>query len=384
MLLKYINRKSNLDLLSPTPCAQLVNVPQLLGCTRCFYCRFREDFQSPQEYSDCMRKHKCGEESLLYAYLNNSRANTTPPVAEHFSPTQVIKSLTIDNMTRYIQLWSCDLSGYECCRLCQFYASRVASDVSIADCSNSHTCGRNGSWWDLLVIRDQDIVTLPDIFSSQPPSGSFYTLDEVLHTASFSEFILDPDGYIVVRMSDGNTYFPMAMVKNTPLSWRILEGTDNDARTWSFWQSWNPTWFPKERTMLISGPSNPVFQALSDRMFDEQQWFIHNKAWWRTTSSNNLSVLFTYVLTQHSEQVVGGNILVTINDVNLYNDYCICNNGTLQFLALPYAGAPINKARWVKLTSAQVETLTYVTSRKMNTPSAGFLIALGVRQSLFY
>lgn len=287
-------------------------------------------------------------------------------------------------MTRYIQLWSCDLDGYECCRLCQFYAARVEADQSISECSNTHACGRNGSWWDLLTLRDSDLLYLPDIFDTQLSDNQFYTLDGVIHNASFSRFILDPFGYIVVLMSDGEVYFPMLMKKSFCMSWNILTGTNDDARTWSFSRLYNKVTFSPQRTMLLSFPNNPVWRALVDNMFSEEQFLERNRSWWLTTGSNSQRALFTYCESTFDEVVVGSHILVTIEDVANKYDYTICNRGTLKFLSLPYSGAPINKAKWVVLTSDQASSLTYVTSRTMNTPSVNFLTIMGVRESIFY
>lgn len=384
MEIKYINRQRS-DFNDPyTPCWQLVNVPALQGTQRCHFCKYYEWDRTFVQYQECSEKNKCGEESLLWPWLASAKGRNPEPTEAHFSPTPVIKSLKIDNMTRYIQLWSCDLEGYQCCRLCQFYPSRIESDQSIADCSNSHACGRNGSWWDLLTIASEELPLVPSFLNTQLPDNQFYTMDGVLHTATLSRLVVPAEGYVQAEMSDGNTYYLLNVLPNSSAAWWVCMIPFNDVATIYFGSPYHfegPDW---RLLMVLNRADHPVMQALVS--LGMPQFNVTNAVGvlYPVTAGDSALWYFTANNYRRSYYTYNNRFLVRLGPIAGNKRFYIKFGATNNYLACYNSDDPPSK--WSRLefsgyTSPELQTIVLHTR---SDEMVQFLLELGCRETLFH
>jgi len=384
MEIKYINRQRS-DFNDPyTPCWQLVNIPLLQGTQRCEFCRYRESYRTLIQYLECSQKNKCGEESLLWPWLASAKGRILSPNDAHFSPTPVIKSLKIDNMTRYIQLWSCDLEGYQCCRLCQFYPSRIESDQSIADCSNSHACGRNGSWWDLLTIAHEHIQQIPSFLNTQLPDNQFYTMDSVLHTATINRLVIPAGGYVQVEMSDGNTYYLLNVLPDSSAAWYLCVIDYNDVATINFGSPYDFEWPAGAQLMVLNRSNHPVMQALVTLGMPTFNIYNAIDTQYKVDAEDSASWYFTASNFRRTFSVQGNKRLVRLRPVSGTKSFYIRFRSTNYYLGC--YEATDDPSKWSRLEfsgydSPQLQTIVLHT-RSDN--MVQFLLELGCRETLFH
>lgn len=385
MSIKYINRQHTSKGNPGYPCAQLVNVPELEGTLRCRFCVHGMSHDTILDYLACIEKNKCGHESLLYAPLYNSLQAPIVPTSPHFSPAPVIKSVTIDSMTRYIQLWSCDLDGYQCCRLCQFYAARVAADQTISDCSNTHACGRNGSWWDLLQIRDTILYDLPDIYEPIRMPNNYRLLDgTALNDVTPVTATRQSDNLIMVQMSNGQDYYICNMLNQSPRAWFLLASQYVDPLTWSFmipiyWRQLSPS-----NVIMFQSPSQALYRFLINYGMDDTQFEkpVGTIAW--VNDSTATARLFTQITAGYSQVSTTNYKFLTINDAKNYEDFALAIGDNLTFLTLPYKDATPARATKHKFKTTPTLSVPYIVVTDYDSAIRLLLESLGVRPSVFY
>lgn len=222
MPIYYIGRQRTLDFSSQVPIVQLISNPAVDGCQRCRYCYFCPDtepfFETKAQYEACIREHACGRESLFWTKMSNG---TNPPLDQpnDYTPTPLIRSVKVELQSRYIQFFTIDFSGYNCNSLCHYYPNRVATKQSIAACSNAHGCGRNGSFFRLLVILDTSIFELDGWFNDIAPDG-YATLPGDHNYENLYECVLDWDDYdttaYVVLWPHKSTWYILNMLPGSP------------------------------------------------------------------------------------------------------------------------------------------------------------------------
>ena len=234
MSFTYLPRQRSLKNLQYNPSAQLVNVPGLYGSQRCPFCHYFQLYRDTPDYRTCQSEHGCGDESLVWAVMRNSYQRRYAE-DDHFTPTAIIRQHYFDQVPRYVQLISCDIEGYECNSLCQFYPSRVSEDKSIADCSNTRRCGRNGSFFSLLTVQNTQLYNIPDWFDIAAKDGKFLMLDGSLKgTTPIDSFVYDNSGFVYLVDSAGNRFLFANLSLNEGISGYVLYALFNNPMTWSF------------------------------------------------------------------------------------------------------------------------------------------------------
>lgn len=173
---KFLGRIHRTSSLQEEPAAQLVNQPALQGCQRCVFCYHFEDGRNYDDYQACVKRNKCGDESLLFDLLANSSRAASTPKMDDFSPSDLIKQTNVASVKRYLQLWSSDMASYICCSRCYFYPQRVAAGTTVAECSSTNACGQNASWWDLLVPSRSFLADIRIDFNAQLAANQYFTL----------------------------------------------------------------------------------------------------------------------------------------------------------------------------------------------------------------
>lgn len=142
--------------------SQLINVPELYGRQRCPWCVYRPYQDDKHDYAKCRDFHKCGLQSLLFAAV----ISPIEDVAESFEDmtiTATTRQVKDAQTIRYLQLYSIDRQGFNCNKHCYHYSARILDKISVANCSQSKGCGRNGSGFFLLDIIARGLFNISDL-----------------------------------------------------------------------------------------------------------------------------------------------------------------------------------------------------------------------------
>lgn len=234
MSVTYLGRNRVLNADPDVPLAQLVNVPELQGCQRCQFCHYYAAGRDYDAYEACSHANRCGDESLLYVRLNNIYAQR-PTLSRDFTPTQLFRQRVINDLPRYLQYFTADISGFQCNHLCQFYPNRIASEQTIASCSNTNACGRNGSFFNLLLLQDKRLLTLPDFQSLSYTLGEIPLFNgNVLSGVTIEDLDIDSDQTARLMLSDGTSRVVVLLINDSPIAGNILRFLQTTSNCYCF------------------------------------------------------------------------------------------------------------------------------------------------------
>lgn len=367
----------------PQPYAQLVNVPSLEGTLRCRFCRYFVNRRSEDDYYKCREDHRCGEESIFYAPMVNSKRYNHSFDNNHFSPAHITKQHEIDSMKRYLQLWSCDISGFQCCKLCYFYPQRIEKQQTISACANSHDCGQNASYWDLLELRNTILYNFPYTVWPYTYTAKVTFLDGHTTTATPVSLSRDSSGRAIVTLSDGTTSEILLVDFQFPSAWCYLRAPYAEKESW-------------QADMLADLPiSNPstliILRCDGSRLYE---FLIDQGVQPRGLTANLGTLLRVYLgdgvycilasrlYTADMHSYTGG-FTVSIDDVTSGYTVYFKFGTSDYYLGASFAAAEPKQWKKVKVTGDWPVGTTIVTIHSYNSESASFLRAIGVRDSLF-
>ena len=365
------------------PYAQLVNVPELQGTLRCRFCRYFQLNRTEDDYFKCRESHRCGYESLLYAPMVNSDVHLTDIDEEHFTPVAITKQHEIDSMKRYLQLWSCDISGYQCCKLCYFYPQRIEKQQTISACANSHDCGQNASFWDLLELYNNLLYNFPYKLYPYTYSAKIKFIDGTTTTATPVSLSRDTYGYVLVTLSDGTIARILLVDIYYPSAWCLLRGAWDD-----------PTCF--QANILVNFPLQTDYPTIILRCDGEllYEWLLDHYVTYQGLKGSLGYVFRHQYATQHYVYLAsraynsnmnadGNNYLVSIDDIG-ENTSCYFRFKTTEYyLGATFTAAEPRQWKKIKITGTLPTGTIVITIPSYNDPSAQFLRAIGVRDSLF-
>lgn len=368
---------------APQPYAQHVNVPELQGTLRCRFCRYFEVQRTEDEYFRCQESHRCGSESLLYAPMVNSNIHVTYIDEEHFTPVAITKQHEIDSMKRYLQLWSCDITGYQCCKLCYFYPQRIEKQQTISACASSHDCGQNASFWDLLELKNTQLYEFPYKLYPYTYTAKITFLDGTTTTATPVSLSRDSNGRVLVTLSD-NTIARILLVDiQYPSAWCWLRGTWDD-----------PTCF--QANSLANFPLPTDYPTIILRCDGQllYEWLLNHYV---TTEGLHGSLGFVFrhqYATQHYVYLAsraywsnmnadGNHYLVSIEDIGGNTSCYFRFRNTDYYLGATFTAAEPRQWKKIKITGTLPTGTIVITIPSYHDPSAQFLREIGVRDSLF-
>lgn len=384
MSIKYLGRKVNIKGLTNTPCAQLVNVPELQRNQRCIYCRYWQDQRTSAEIQKCIVDHHCGEESLLYAKLVNSQFNAPIPDADHFSPTPIVRQTEIESEKRYLQLWSCDIDGYQCCKLCHFYPERIEKQQTIAACANSHDCGQNASWLDLLQIKDTILYSMPDYNSVPITQNTFVFVDGTIRQIYLSDIYYDAGELAKAHFSDDSYAYIMNFVDWCEGAGALLNSPWEQPFTWSFKTTYLLNHTYNLPIVLIRAANDPIRSMLIAKSITEQG--LNGSLGYQFRHNFGTDDYGYYAERQWSSMLltISGKSAVAVLDIQDTHDVFFRFGGTYKYLSSPYWNAPPSKWKLLEYSSTDFADRRVIRITDSNSQAAQFLKAIGVRESLFY
>lgn len=368
---------------APQPYAQLVNVPELQGTLRCRFCRYFEVRRTEDDYYKCIDSHRCGTESLLYAPMVNSDVHLTDIDEEHFTPVAITKQHEIDSLKRYLQLWSCDISGYQCCKLCYFYPQRIEKQQTISACANSHDCGQNASFWDLLELRNTLLYEFPYKLYPYTYTARITFLDGITTAATPVSLSIINGDFACVTLSDNTTAFILLVDYQYPSAWCFLRAPYAEKESWQ----------ADRLTAIPAAASRPIailrldHQRLHDFLIDQGVTPEGLKGSLGTilrvyVSEGVYCILASRSYTASMNSYSGG-FTVSIDDVTSSHTVYFKFGSTDYYLGATFDEAEPKQWKKIKMTGSLPADAIVITITSYNSTPATFLRAIGVRDSLF-
>lgn len=385
MAIKYLGKLRPIAFAYAEAYMQMVNVPELQDCQRCPFCYYHQSGRSDDEYIECVRDHKCGDESLIFLPMVNRR-KLGPEILHNFTLTPITKQLTIDNQKRYLQLFSSDIKGYECNQLCQFYPARIAAEQSIADCANSHACGRNGSFWDLLTPKFPYLANYPEINSDIIDETTFITFDgRIIKGLTLDTIVVDTYSRVRARLSDGSRWEIANMLSYSSMAGSFLRHETNlDPRlfTWQF----NAATFPDlENTLIITQETEPIALKLVEMGYPSAGFEIPLKDLALITVSTDVKRYFINNDNYFEEVATSSyRIIVITSYLNGYKYVISFGDQAQTYLGTKFPNDPPSK--WARVSPDDFAPTDYrvITLNSYTDDMAKWLMRIGVRQSLFF
>lgn len=384
MSVKYLGKQRPNDFYAIRPCAQFVNVPELEAGQRCPFCKYYRANRTTQEYQQCTDTNRCGEESLLYAWLENLYGYPHLRPA-HYTPTSLIKQKAIDNVKRYLQLYSCDLQGYECSSLCQFYPARIDEGKTIAECSNTNACGRNGSFWTLLTLRDTILNTIPKFSAWDRQSEAIMTLDGTVIEDDHIISIERQQSWLVKAVSLNDvSYNIVNMIPSSPFCGTLLVSRATDPRTWYWnWEGEFPSVHASE-CIFINSIQDPIAQLIVSAGFPQDLFTIPCAGFTQITDPNQVQRWFGYsswFVHQLRNNDFGFWYVTSASPVQPFIIQVGTNSG--KYISYRLQSETPSEARLRKYTGSIQGGFTVFTLTSYNEDMTQYLLQLGFPKSLF-
>lgn len=385
MSIKYLGKLRPIAFAYAEAYMQMVNVPELMDCQRCPFCHYHQSGRSYDEYIDCVHDHNCGNESLIFLPMVNRR-KLGPEILHNFTLTPVTKQLTIDNQKRYLQLFSSDVQGYECNQLCQYYPARITAEQSIAECANSHACGRNGSFWDLLTPKFPYLANYTEINSDIIDETTFITFDgRVIEGLTLDTIVVDTYSRVRARLSDGSRWEIANMLSYSSMAGSFLRHETNlDPRlfTWQF----NAATFPDlENTLIITKETEPIAQKLVEMGYPSALFENPLKDLALITVTTDVKRYFVNDSSYFEEVVTSSYRIIVISSyLNGYKYVISFGDQAQTYLGTKFPNDPPSK--WTRVSPDDFAPTDYrvITLNSYTDDMAKWLMRIGVRQSLFF
>lgn len=385
MAIKYLGKLRPIDFQSPTSFVQMVNVPELGEHQRCAFCHYFQEGRTSHEFFECSDKRKCGMESLLFVPMLNI-SKRKPSILNDFTLTPVTKQITVGNDKRYLQLLSSDVQGYECNQLCQYYPSRIAAEKSVAECANSHACGRNGSFWDLLTPRYPFLATYPNLKSNIIDQKTYVTAEgQVIKDVELDSIYVDENHYPKAVLSDNSSWFIVNMYWDSPNCGQVLFARkDSEPKLWE-WTKQISYFAGASNSLIITDDGQPIIQMLIDYGYPDDNLIrpLKDLALVRVSSSG--SSWFVNDNSYFEEVATSSYRIIVISSYLNGNKYVISFADQAQtYLGTKFPDDPPSK--WARVSPADFAPKDYrvITLKSYTDDMAKWLMRIGVRQSLFF
>ena len=385
MAIKYLGKLRPIDFQESLSYVQMVNCPELMDCQRCAFCHYFEMNRTLREYQACQAKRKCGAESLIFMPMRNIISGQFD-ILDDFTATPITKQLTIDNQKRYLQLFSSDIQGYECNQLCQYYPARIAGEQTIAECANSHACGRNGSFWNLLTPRYSFLATYPDIKKGLIDENTFITFDgRVLRGVTLDSIYVDANHHPKAVLSDDTSWRIVNMMNESAMAGQSLSARqDSEPRLWE-WSFPLYSDLDFRQSLIITSDTEPIAQMLQDYGYPNDNFYRPLKDLTLVrVSSSGASWFVNYETYFDVVQSDGYQIIVLKSFLNGTRYVIKFGSTGATYLAAKFPNE--TPSQWVKaaVTNFSPSSIHVVTLTSYDDEMAQWLMRIGVRQSLFF
>lgn len=385
MSFKYLGKQRQVNPLGQRTWAQLINVPSLERHQRCPFCAFYQLERTPAEYQDCVAKHKCGNESLLWCIMTNSM-NRSWWKPQYFSPTLQLRQLKINYAPRYLQYISADIDGYQCNSYCQYYPERIEAGTTVADCAASHACGKNGSFFDILTPANMSFDSVPDFDTLPLLSTDFVTFSgQVISNPSNISKRLLSDGLVQIRLDDSDWYYILNWLSGYPTCCSLLKQPVNLPRTAHFEGMITPYEFQPDEMLVLTSLTSRLGNYLTSQGLTNRQMQLPFYNYAELSITENTTGLFTSETLYWEVVEVHGSYIFLLTDIKTLTKYMFKMTGRNgMILGSPIYDATPSVLRWIDNPWATGETYQSITIEDYYSEFASWLRNCGCRPSLFY
>lgn len=383
-MLRYLGRQRQVPNREATPICQLVSVTQLLFCQRCQFCRYFEESRSYNDIVACSDRNMCGRESNLYSLMGNGE-HFGAWYSNKYTPVRLFRQRVINSETRYLQYISSDFSGYACNHLCQFYPARITDGKTIATCAQTNKCGRNASFFELLLLADNLFDRFPDVNRISLTNAQLMLLDgSIIDYTQVTDYTRKGSGEVLLEVQ-GYGQLPLIDWRyNSPTAGYVLNEYENNDLFQGFT---DPCIFDNDipdNAILLHTPFSDLITTLQTffyyhmiyeeplRHFSYVQWPDGNK-WYMYLSDTTcvrLPAAYRYILSFTPPQTNKKYII----KFGATSNYC---------LAAPYPNS--EPSRWTRVSYSNEFGTGYTVVRitSYNDSLALWLRSLGVSDSFF-
>ena len=241
---------------------QMVSIPELVMRRRCPFCYYNYYQRGGQSYANCVQKHGCFTESLLWLELMDVMDYDWYEVSS-LTPVEKLRCKYISSVPRYAQFCTYDMQDKNCNTQCVYYNDRLLKQQSVAKCSSSHKCGRNGSGFILLDFVLNNLYALPRWDYMIDDLSNWFTLSGK-HLSIPDDYFLTNTGTTLTIYLNGTAYSVVNFIANKPTCGRLLEPNNSqDPNNWTFSQWLNP-WRLQYYIPVIS-TSDQFYASLIER-----------------------------------------------------------------------------------------------------------------------
>lgn len=221
--------------------SQMVAIDELDENQRCPWCYYLPYRQGGKTHIECQLAHHCTDKHFLFAALDFPANDDNAYQGNPMGPRQTRK-ITFESSPRYLQLQVPTQLDYQCATTCHYFASRMEKKQSIAACSSSHGCGRNGSWWQLGKIDYQYLFNMPDLSTPLDDPSRVITLAGTEVDFSGGATIQNSGNIIEIIDGDNHHYLMVDMFPPSDKCGKYLTGNlADDPSTWGFTNFIYPT-----------------------------------------------------------------------------------------------------------------------------------------------
>ena len=241
---------------------QMVSIPELVMRRRCPFCYYNYYQRGGQSYANCVQKHGCFTESLLWLELMDVMDYEWYEVSS-LTPVEKFRCKYISSVPRYAQFCTYDKQDKNCNTQCVYYNDRLLKQQSVAKCSSSHKCGRNGSGFILLDFVLNNLYALPRWDYMIDDLSNWFTLAG-RHISIPDDYQLTNTGTALYIHIDGRGYKIVNFIANANTCGRILQPNNSqDPNDWSFTDWLNP-WRLDDYIPVIKN-TDQFYYSLKDR-----------------------------------------------------------------------------------------------------------------------
>lgn len=391
MPIVYLARQRTIDYQQRTPLVQLISNPAVNDCQRCQFCYYFASWWSEnvswQDYLDCVKAHKCGRESLFWTKMSvgDYPALDQPSAC---TPSPLFRQIQISLQARYLQFFVCDLTGYNCSSLCHYYPSRIAANQSIAACSSAHGCGRNGSFFRLLVILDQSIFSIFNYAGLLPAAGYAPHIDGTYESLTGFSIDIHDNEPEYIQVHKVSWFYIYNAMPGSPFNGCVLALKQGSQITTAYWSEEGFSLLEEgDAGFYLTSPADTLFQMLVDYGVPSDI-LLYSRPYLSRVKAENGRPVYTYYARSMWQVVQLASILYVkwryVNSllidyvrIQISSDVWLCCKDFWNTNELP--------DRWATTKTAPYDlaSSTYVTISSYYDPFAIYLRQIGCKETLF-
>ena len=163
-MLKFLPRLVRYGISNPQYMQQ-VSVGYRADNHNCDYCYYKRTWGEDYTKWTCAAQHVCSQFKNPYILMQAlhhdeiiSRYKPDGSGGLLYTYTRITRQVNIKGWPLYLILVGCDDTTPQCNAYCYYHSIRMQNKQTVAQCAHSHGCSRSGSFFDLLVPKNADLL----------------------------------------------------------------------------------------------------------------------------------------------------------------------------------------------------------------------------------